>query len=364
MENVVKIRLNMVINLSLFLFILQEYIPNFESIDDDLSDTVEKLFEFVKEAKNLNSEGILHQQEPNKETLAEISLLKSELESSRSQNAELQKQESDFSEKMEKISSENSYLKECIQKLECDLEIKDKEYNSLTERNKAVNDEISNFGCERENMILHSEELSEKLHSLENNHKELMAKHLALQSDLNENKEQYEIQISVINAKHKEAEEQLLSSKEKFQTKLNEVLEENQNLTKEMENLKKQAADLHVKVVKTETEKIDMQQELDQVMSENTKSNDMRITLQSVIDSLQVDKDHLIEEKKLLQLAEQDFKDSLQEKEETIENLKKEFSESQESISSELNLVKEELSAAHFQLSAQQLQHQKSVEVF
>eukprot|EP00106_Octopus_bimaculoides_P007036 XP_014774478.1 PREDICTED: FYVE and coiled-coil domain-containing protein 1-like isoform X2 [Octopus bimaculoides] len=340
----------------------QEYISNFESIDDDFSDTVEKLFEFVKEAKNLNSEGRFHQQEPNKEILAQISLLKSELEGSRSQNAELQKQESDFSEKMEKISSENSYLKECIQKLECDLETKDKEYNTLEEKNKASNDEISNFGCERENMILQNEELSEKLHSLENNHKELMAKHFALQSELDEYKEQYELQISVINAKHKETEQQLLSSKEKFQTKLNEVLEENQNLTKEMENLKKEAADLHVKVVKSETEKIDLQQELDQVMSENTKSNDMRITLQSVIDSLQVDKDHLIEEKKLLQLAEQDFKDSLQEKEETIENVRKEFAESQESISSELNLVKEELSAVHFQLSAQQLQHQKSVE--
>ncbi|GAB1606653.1 FYVE and coiled-coil domain-containing protein 1-like [Argonauta hians] len=340
----------------------QDHISNFESSDEELNDTVQRLFEFVKEAKSSNLEDSAFQQTPDEGIREEISLLKSELETSRTQVAHLQSQGSGFSEKIDRVTSENRHLKECLERLESDLEAKTKLCSALEEEGEASKVHINNFGCERQNMLLLNEQMKEKLSIFEKNNEELKTKNFSIQSELDGCRECYETQISSINEKHEETKQQLVASKEKFQEKLNQVLEENQNLTQEMADVKKQAADLHVKVVKAEAEKIDLRQELDQVMLEHGKSNDMKVTLQSVIDSLQVDKDRLMEEKRVLRLSEQDFKDVLQEKDEAISRLKKESEKSQELVSSEMNLVKEELSAAHFQLSAQQLQHQKSVE--
>lgn len=296
--------------------------PNYEFGDKGLGNTLERLVEYVKEMKTNQIEG---------------------------------------EEELSNAKSQNTILEERLQQVTLDLENSQKELASL---NKILDDHKSKVESLEQlniNLLQQKEEVNEKLSAAEAEYNELTLRFEELEQEHICSKEESEMQLSDEIKKNQEVVDNLHSIKESLEQTLDKLFEEKQQMTVENEKVKKEAEKLRQESECLKKDKKDLQLELENIYLESQKSGAVRETLQSVIDALNVDKSHLLQENERLITSEKTFASELQEKDGRISSLEQNMVEAQEAFSSELNMVKQELSATQFQLSAQQLQYQQTM---
>lgn len=296
--------------------------PNYEFGDKELGNTLERLVEYVKEMKTNQIEG---------------------------------------EEELSNAKSQNTILEERLQQVTLDLENSQKELASL---NKILDDhknKVESLEQLNINLLQQKEEVNEKLSAAEAEYNELTLRFEELEQVHICSKEESEMQLSDEIKKNQEVVDNLHSIKESLEQTLDKLFEEKQQMTVENEKVKKEAEKLWQESECLKKDKKDLQLELENIYLESQKSGAVRETLQSVIDALNVDKSHLLQENERLITSEKTFASELQEKDGRISSLEQNMVEAQEAFSSELNMVKQELSATQFQLSAQQLQYQQTM---
>lgn len=266
-------------------------------------------------------------------------------------------------EELSNAKSQNTILEERLQQVTLDLENSQKELASL---NKILDDHKSKVESLEQlniNLLQQKEEVNEKLSAAEAEYNELTLRFEELEQEHICSKEESEMQLSDEIKKNQEVVDNLHSIKESLEQTLDKLFEEKQQMTVENEKVKKEAEKLRQESECLKKDKKDLQLELENIYLESQKSGAVRETLQSVIDALNVDKSHLLQENERLITSEKTFASELQEKDGRISSLEQNMVEAQEAFSSELNMVKQELSATQFQLSAQQLQYQQTMKV-
>ena len=303
---------------------MQSNLSSYQFGDKELGDTVERLVEYVKEMKTNQIED------------------KEELSSAKSQNI---------------------ILEERLQQVTMDLDNSQKQLESLNKILDEHKSKVENLEKLNINLLQQKEEVDEKLCAAQDKYNKLKSRFKELEQEYTCSKEESELQLSDEIKKNQEVVDNLHSIKESLDQTLDKLFKEKQQMTVENEKLKEEAEKLKKESECLLKDKKDLQQELENIYLESQKSGAVRETLQSVIDALNVDKSHLLEENERLVTSEKTFASKLQEKAGRISSLEQNMVEAQEVFNSELNMVKQELSAAQFQLSAQQLQYQQTVKV-